>query len=224
MSINEDALKIKLELKYIVLIIGVSISIIGCLYLFFILQEATSLTLNTKIETLSIVFTSGIGLTTLIYTAININLITYKSKIDEERYNENKEIERQRYSSYFIKEWYGETINHHHILLREYRTRLKTAINSQDNVEINKIKDELRNSLETRSSLIAMSNFLEHMCQEIEQKLADEKYLKSYFNLVLNECYYDFFWYIKEVREIHKTDDICFYMESVVRRWNHNGN
>lgn len=107
------------------------------------------------------------------------------------------------------------------VLLRDYKKRFKQCVTNE---EKQALKDEIRKKPEARIALTSVLNFFEHMCQEIENGIADEEYLKDFFHLIVIDYYHTYLWYINDARENQKSSDTFRHFENVVIKWSSNGN
>ena len=152
---------------------------------------------------------AGFALTSLIYTAVNINAI------NEQKVAEISRAE-QIYSAEFVKAWYSSEMKEYNVKVREFISRLRK---STEEKEKDTILQELRNNHDSFMSLLSVLNLFEHVAQDIDFELADEDYLKAFFRSIVATYYHGFMPLVQKVRTDMRSERLFCRFEAMAKRW-----
>lgn len=148
-----DTLSLEFRIKHAVLFAGLLVTI---LVSYGYVQFSPPSSLNDTIRNLVLILGAGVGLTSLIYTALSINAL----RADKVR---DAYIAKLTHSSQFVTAWYSESMVTNTKQIRLHTIRI---VNEQQASERARLVRELVEDQELFISARTILNFLEHMAQD----------------------------------------------------------
>ncbi len=195
-----DKTKFSVTIKYIVLIIGLSITAIGIFtYSWF---NSWVITIDSFVKLTGL----GVGVTTAIYAAMNIRHIS-------DAHRNNIKQKQKEFSIQLMSSWLDPEMTKTFLSANPMLDSIKNASSDDNALEIFN-KDNAG-----RHSLIAILNFFELIASSIDNCVADEKILKDFFRgIVLT--HYNLLNGIIDLRR-KKSNNLRIYkkFESLVKKW-----
>lgn len=195
-----DKFQIHFEIKYIALIIGLLLTVVGvAIYLHW--GESIP-----QVKEIMAIVGGGLALTGLLYSAMNLH--------HNLRLNEQKLInERKVFSALLIAEWHKPEMTKLTIIGAKLRMSLK-------NLDARKVLEFLKQDSDAHNAMVAMLNFFEKMAICIENDVADEQLLKDFFQGIIRGYYTTLRGLIQYKRIELEDQNVCIFFEKLAVRWN----
>lgn len=149
----------------------------------------------------------GTALTTLIYTAMNLNLV-YQAQIANQR------LSQKKYSSGLINKYSSPS----YIKLTQLAHDLKIDIKNLDSKQVAAHLNKPENT-QFKHALAVTLNFLEHLAICIEHDLADEDLLYDYFKSIVVANYFALKTFIEQTRLERSNNRIFVKFEELAISW-----
>jgi len=199
-----DQIRLTVTVKYVVLIGGVfATSAMTHYYLTHLAVQPIDW--SKEITPVSRIVAARVALTTLIYAAINVNLISQIQK-------KQLELEKKKYAAEFVKAWYEPEMTEANVKTRKF-------INEYSENDKEKLLREITQDFDANVAATRISNFLEQMAHAIKFGLADEHYLRSFFFTIVRQRWHLLKPLIEQKRAIDQSDGFMCEFEEMSRRW-----
>jgi len=192
-----DKVIINRTINYPTLIVSGVVAVISCSLLHF----NNAATLDNYLKVLSLLVTA----TALVYTAINVNYIRKDGEV-------RNEFARKEFSSRLINEFNSPEMTALVIISRQVRSGLKDLTPAQ-------AEEHIRKDSNTELSIVTLLNYYEKLAIAIEQGIADEIYLKSFFKTMVISTYGTLRVFIEKLRADRSNPKIFKSFEDLSLRW-----
>jgi hypothetical protein len=202
---NPDDAELKLSLKYWVLGIGLTITVIAaCLVVFYVPKA--------EVRDIVSIVTGGIVSTTLIYHVMNYHM-NYEVNRVKFRYDDRKIVsDRKVQAIAMIGEWHKPD-------MMKLTRAARLFLDAHRGKEINILEKALDQNEESRIAVIVILNFFERIALAINARVVDEDMMKSFFKGLCNEYYHGASGLINLRRQQRKNDRIFIELEQLNKRW-----
>jgi hypothetical protein len=203
---NPDDAELKLSLKYWVLGIGLTITLVAACLVTFYVPKA-------EVRDIVAVITGGIVSTTLIYHVMNYHM-NYEVNRIKFRYDDRKIVsDRKVQAIAMIGEWHKPDMMTRTVkaysFLKSYRDKSPEAFN-----------DALELDAEARIAIITILNFFERVALAIDAKVVDEAIIKSFFKGLVREYYHGTINGLINPRRRERNNNRIFTeLEELNKRW-----
>jgi Domain of unknown function (DUF4760) len=213
--------------KYVTLIAGIVLTVLIVVLYGLLNREGA------KIEGMMAIAAAGIALTALIYTAMNVHLVSANQRqtieiqkqateIQKEakqlqqlamEFQHNEKIARKKvYASNLVMQWNDPET-----------TKLTVVAQALDkevmDLKPGEVADFLQENKEKQIAVFRVLNFLENMALSIKHDLADEQFLKEYFHDILKVHYFILQTFIQSEINTRKTLNVYPEFRALVERW-----
>ena len=220
--------------KYVTLITGIVVTILAVVLYVLLSKDGA------KIEGTMAIFAAGIALTALIYTAMNVHLVSanqmqtievQKQAIEVQKQatqiqeqarqlqqlaidiqHEDKITRKKIYASNLVQQW------------NEPETTKLTIVAQALDKEVMDLKpgevsDLLQKDKDKQRAVFLVLNFLESMALAIKYDLADEQFLRAFFQDIFRVYYFTLQTFIQS--EISRRQDLNVFPEfrALVEKW-----
>ncbi len=193
-----DNISFSIKIKYVTLVVGLGLTaIVTGLYLY---QSTT-----VSITEISAIVGSGVALTTLIYTAININVT---NRIQAE----SLILQKRNKAGEYIKRFTEPDIS----LCATKCIRLRKKIDGMSQDEIIVYLDQHEKEVESLHTLL---NYYESIGVATRYGAIDEEIIREFFGEAFKRYWHVFSPYIQNKRNVFQTQRLFKEIEFLVKKW-----
>jgi hypothetical protein len=227
MALGLDQLSVRLTVKYITLIVGLLATMFAVFIYIYLSKDGP------KVEGIMATAAAGIALTALIYTAMNLHLLsdTQKETIQVQQQAitiqqqaatlQQQAFMLQQESTVFQKRMYATELVSQWNSPETKKITLVADAMGKDIKELNprEVADLLKRDKDKQVAVLLVLGFLENMALAIKHDLADEAFLKEFFHVTVKIYYHALKIVIELERKEYKNDSIFNEFEALVKRW-----
>ena len=193
-----DSITLNIRLRYVILFLGFAVTTITTIWL------NKSGLLGTDKDVLEVI-SVGVALTTLVYTAMAVQL-TSKIRIEDLRL---KKIE-------IALDFMKQSAQPEMVKAIRIIADIRKEIHALENSEAVKL---IEASSEKTEALIFIFNYFERLGLMVRLNAADEKALKEYFSVPVRRMWHPFSQWITAKRTEVQTSDLFCEFEFLANRW-----
>jgi len=199
-----DQIRVSITLKYVALVGGI-LATLGMSALYLAIVATHPIDWENEISPIAEILSTGILLTTLVYAAVNVNLIAHHQ-------NEQLQREKLKYSAEFVKTWYQPEMT-------AANAKTRRCIRDYAEGEPNKLLESITKDLDANIAVTQVVNFFEQMAHAVKFNLADEEYLRSFFFTIARQRWHILKPLIDQKRQLDQSDGFLCEFEAMTRRW-----
>ena len=191
-----DNIKIQIKIRYITLFVSLLLTLIISVT-YYISEKNLELTLA--------MVGAGIALTAVIYSAISTNLIY---QIESEKF----ENERKKISMDFIEKWSNPEMS-------KLNSKASYALLKIQSLNDEELKTYLTENQDKQMAILNLLNLFENISIAVNNKIADEEILKSFYKEILCPSYSQLKKIISIIRHQEKNQNYWSEYETLIEKW-----
>ena len=194
-----DSIQFHVRIRYVTLLICGLLSALG-VSAFICFSPAP-----VKPELIFQIVAACIALTAVIYTAMNVQLISQQQQRDLVH-------KRKIAAAELITQWHNPEM--------AKLTTIGAALRKEIvHLEPREVLELLSKDRDKHQAMVSILNYLEKMAILLEHDMADEKVLRDFFEAIVRVYYHALKAFIAEQRRVMNTDKIFDRFEALAKRW-----